>query len=49
MPTFAQRQHLSQKNALVDFDAVFLALHERAFGLDLLGVGVKPGTSLAAS
>ena len=29
-------QHLREKNALVDFDAVLLALQQRAFGLDLL-------------
>ncbi len=28
-------QHLREKNALVDFDAVFLALHQCAFGIDL--------------
>ncbi len=30
------RQHLGEKNALIDFDAVLLALQQRAFGIDLL-------------
>ncbi len=31
----AQRQHLRQENALIDLDAILLALHRDAFGLDL--------------
>ena len=31
-----QRQHLREENALVDLDAVLLALHQPAFGVDLL-------------
>ncbi len=30
-----QREHLRKENSLIDFDAVLLALHQRAFGVDL--------------
>ena len=36
MPVSGTRQHLRQENALIDFDAVLLALHQLAFGIDLL-------------
>ena len=35
-PRVGDSQHLGKKDTLIDFDAVFLALHQRAFGIDLL-------------
>ena len=36
MPAVRNGEHLREKNALVDLDAVFLGLHQCAFGIDLL-------------
>jgi hypothetical protein len=36
-------EHLREKNTLVDLDAVFFALHQGAFGVDLLVGRRQPG------
>ena len=39
---FRQRKHVRKEYSLVDFDAVFLALHQRAVGFDLFPRRCQP-------
>jgi hypothetical protein len=41
-------KHLSEKNTLVDFDTVFVGLHQCAFGIDLLARGRQPWNELSS-